>query len=231
MRFEKGRGAMFLSHLDLLKALDRSMRRAMLPVAVSGGYHRRSLIKAGPALPVGVTSEAEYVDVTFNRPVIPEGFVAAMNVALPDGLRVLEASKLGEQAPELGAWIDTATYTCTLENEPDRLLRLLRDAVSLFMEEREVWFERRRPKGDRKVEARSLTHVAAVFQSGEHVRLELALAAGSRGTLRPQEFLALLEERIPEPLEMPRPELHRTGLFRRDNDEFISPFDWQEAGS
>ena len=50
---KQGRLAM-LSHLEVARALERTVRRAGLPYAVSQGFSPHMLIAFGAALPVGV---------------------------------------------------------------------------------------------------------------------------------------------------------------------------------
>ena len=52
----------FLGHLELIATVERSIRRAGLPFAVSNGFARRMRIQFSSALPVGVSSLAEYFD-------------------------------------------------------------------------------------------------------------------------------------------------------------------------
>ncbi|MDQ3368309.1 MAG: TIGR03960 family B12-binding radical SAM protein [Myxococcota bacterium] len=63
IRFAKlGRSA-FLGHLDLVRLLARSFRRADLPLAMSRGYSPKPRISFGPALGLGVPSLGELMDV------------------------------------------------------------------------------------------------------------------------------------------------------------------------
>jgi radical SAM family uncharacterized protein/radical SAM-linked protein len=57
-----GRAA-FRGHLDLVRLLPRIFRRLDLPMFYSQGFHPKPEMMFGPALPLGVASFAEYVDV------------------------------------------------------------------------------------------------------------------------------------------------------------------------
>ncbi|MDE6373624.1 MAG: TIGR03936 family radical SAM-associated protein [Clostridia bacterium] len=59
-RYTKTDGAEYLSHLDLLRHIYRTMRRAGVTVAMSGGYHAHARIFLNNPLGVGVRSVAEY---------------------------------------------------------------------------------------------------------------------------------------------------------------------------
>ena len=58
---EQGRLAM-LSHLEVAHTLERTVRRAKLPFAISQGFSPHMKIAFGAALPVGVGSTWEIFD-------------------------------------------------------------------------------------------------------------------------------------------------------------------------
>ena len=55
-KYTKTDSAEFLSHLDLLRHVYRTLRRAQIPVAMSEGYHAHARIFLNNPLPVGVRS-------------------------------------------------------------------------------------------------------------------------------------------------------------------------------
>jgi radical SAM family uncharacterized protein/radical SAM-linked protein len=62
IRFAKVGRAAFLGHLDLVRLLARSFRRADLPLAVTRGFSPKPRISFGPALGLGVPSLGELMD-------------------------------------------------------------------------------------------------------------------------------------------------------------------------
>ncbi len=63
LRFAKVGRAAFLGHLDLVRLLSRSFRRADLPLAMTRGFSPKPRISFGPALGLGVPSLGELMDV------------------------------------------------------------------------------------------------------------------------------------------------------------------------
>jgi radical SAM family uncharacterized protein/radical SAM-linked protein len=70
IRFAKLGRAAFLGHLDLMRLLARSFRRADLPLAVTRGFSPKPRVSFGPALGLGVPSLGELVDVDLEH-VVP----------------------------------------------------------------------------------------------------------------------------------------------------------------
>lgn len=63
VRFTKTGKVRFISHRDLARVWERTLRRAELPVAYSGGFSPRPRLHFGLALSVGHESCAEYLDI------------------------------------------------------------------------------------------------------------------------------------------------------------------------
>jgi hypothetical protein len=88
IRFAKLGRAAFLGHLDLLRLLARSFRRADLSLALTRGFSPKPRIVFGPALGLGIPSLGELVDVDLEH--------------VPLGKRSWEASP-GDERIELSA--------------------------------------------------------------------------------------------------------------------------------
>jgi radical SAM-linked protein len=67
IRFAKVGRAAFLGHLDLVRLLARSLRRADLPLAMTRGFSPKPRISFGPALGLGVPSLGELMDVDLDH--------------------------------------------------------------------------------------------------------------------------------------------------------------------
>jgi radical SAM family uncharacterized protein len=67
IRFAKVGRAAFLGHLDLVRLLARSFRRADLPLAMTRGFSPKPRISFGPALGLGVPSLGELMDVDLDH--------------------------------------------------------------------------------------------------------------------------------------------------------------------
>ncbi len=101
VRYAKQGRLVALSHLELMHTLLRSIRRAGLPVAFSQGFHPKPRVSFGPALPVGVESLCEHMDLEL------VGLEDARQVGdrlareLPPGLTLLSADLLDPRAPSI----------------------------------------------------------------------------------------------------------------------------------
>jgi radical SAM-linked protein len=101
VRYSKRGRLVALSHLETMHALLRAIRRAGLPVTYSQGFHPKPKVSFGPALPVGVESLCEYLDLELLGLSDPSAVAGRLARELPEGLTVLEARPLEPQAPSI----------------------------------------------------------------------------------------------------------------------------------
>ncbi|NJC88019.1 MAG: TIGR03960 family B12-binding radical SAM protein [Desulfuromonas sp.] len=110
----KGERAAALSHLEFMTAVQRAVKRAGIPVRWSGGFHPAPRIGFGDALPLGVASEAELLDLDLAAPCEAAAAMAALNRELPAGMAVLAAQPISRRTPSAAASLATAVYRVPL---------------------------------------------------------------------------------------------------------------------
>ncbi|MCX7794238.1 MAG: TIGR03960 family B12-binding radical SAM protein [Thermodesulfovibrionales bacterium] len=68
--FSKTGELKYLSHLEMLRLIERALRRAKIPLIYTEGFHPAPKISFGPALPVGVEGLREYFDMIVDSCII-----------------------------------------------------------------------------------------------------------------------------------------------------------------
>ncbi len=117
---KQGRLAM-LSHLEVARAMERAVRRAGLPFAVSQGFSPHMKIAFGAALPVGVGGTHELVDLQMTRYVPVEEALEALRSASVADLMVKSCDYIEPQAPAASAAYPVSTYRALLSCAPEHL--------------------------------------------------------------------------------------------------------------
>jgi radical SAM-linked protein len=117
LRLRKAGRASLVSHLEFMTVVHRAVRRAGLPIRFSGGFHPQPRISFPDALPLGVESEAEIIDLELCRPLGAREVAEALGARLPEGFRVLEAAALPWQTPSPSASIRESVYRVELPAE------------------------------------------------------------------------------------------------------------------
>ena len=90
VRYSKSGSLMFISHLDLNRTMTASFLRSKLPIYYSQGFNPHPKIVFSQPLPVGVSSECEYMDFSVTEDIPCEKITETMNSVMPEGIRFLE---------------------------------------------------------------------------------------------------------------------------------------------
>ncbi len=100
--YEKNGPAAYLSQLELQDVFERAFRRAKLPLSFSAGFHPMPKLSFGMALPVGVASKAEWINVFFREDFEPVDVIKRLIPVMPEGLKPLKADRLsmGKKQPQ-----------------------------------------------------------------------------------------------------------------------------------
>jgi radical SAM-linked protein len=116
IQFGKFGALRYVGHLDLATTWERVLRRAEFPLEYTRGFNPRPRLQFATALPVGLTSECELLDVwlTARLPLDPpDALVERLNATSPAGLRTYQVSEVPIKAPALPPQVFSAEYVLT----------------------------------------------------------------------------------------------------------------------
>ncbi len=111
----------FFSQLDITRLWDRVLRRARIPVEYTRGFNPRPKLSFGPALPLGVTSLAEFLDIKLSLPYDPAIMKETLNKELPGELAVIKAENIGTEKQSVSKSIAAMYYTYTFPLKLDKI--------------------------------------------------------------------------------------------------------------
>lgn len=114
LRFTKQGKVRFVGHRDVARILERSLRRAALPLAMTEGFSPRPKVHFGLALSTGYESLGEYLDVDL-RPddagdVQLSALPAQLSALLPTGLDVTGAIEVDRREMSLQQAVNSCTW-------------------------------------------------------------------------------------------------------------------------
>lgn len=193
--FSKSGPLAYTSHLDMMRAWERSLRRAGVSLAYSGGFNPRPRLQLAAALPLGHTGEAEWLDVRLEKPMPGEDFAMALVPVLPDGLRVSQVCRVKLKEPALQTRVVAAEYFMTVEWFPefvegwDEPAEEIEARIERVLAAPELEQERR----GRRYDLRPLVERLWLERAnGGEVVLGMQLAAREGATARPEAVLKVL---------------------------------------
>jgi len=207
-QYRKGEDASWISHLDVKRTLERAMRRAQLPLALTEGHNPHPKLSFGPPLPVGITGSAEVFAIHLGSTLAPDAVKERLNAQLPPGLQILEAWVLpGYRKKETFGEIDVAEYEVMVggigaDEVEARIAELLA--------REQLIVQRGGDRPERSIDVRPFILTVSVTGSEDgEVSLRMRLKTGSHGGARPQEIVELLGLHGGDgPVRC-----HRTGLY------------------
>jgi radical SAM family uncharacterized protein/radical SAM-linked protein len=144
LRLRKDGRARMVAHLEFMKVIHRAVHRAELPLRFSQGFHPAPRISFPDALPTGVESDAEIIDLELFRPISAEEAVTALNQQLPEGFRVLEGAVVDWKTASPSVCITESVYLLQLPETPQADLPL---RIAAFLEAETVTTTRDKGNG------------------------------------------------------------------------------------
>lgn len=183
MRFAKRGDLRLISHHDLMRTLERALRRARLPVAHSQGFSPRPKITFALALGLGIEGKREVVDIEFSQPLDCAEVQDRLSGVLPPGFDVIEVAPLvGDEAKLPSGVRYTIAIPTELHDDASR-------ALDAFLAAPQWIYVRRRPDRSSEFDLRPHVVQAALDREGQ---LSFRLAIDPKGSVRPEEFLDAL---------------------------------------
>lgn len=105
----------FLSNLNTMHMMERALRRAKIPFALSEGFNPHIRLSMGTVLPVGLWGKKEYFDLELDQPMPLDQLCAALNQVLPVGAHIIQAKEIEAAAPSLMKAVNCAAYGFVLQ--------------------------------------------------------------------------------------------------------------------
>ena len=199
LALHKGEELRFLSHLDFAQAVERMIRRAEIKLAYSEGFNPHMKISFSSALALGVTAEAEYIDMDVLEEDTLESIMERLNRVAPHGLEVLGGKVMPEKVKKMMAICNYAIYEVTgpvtdVDVDWDVLLKSFNDATEIF-------YEKVTPKKTRIIDVKEFVKepIVATVKDGM-VTLTMGIGIYPQGTIKPSEVWNLGRQQFNWPI-------------------------------
>jgi len=199
LALHKGEELRFLSHLDFAQAVERMIRRAEIKLAYSEGFNPHMKISFSSALALGVTAEAEYIDMDILEEDTLESIMERLNRVAPHGLEVLGGKVMPEKVKKMMAICNYAIYEVTgpvtdVDVDWDVLLKSFNDATEIF-------YEKVTPKKTRIIDVKEFVKepIVATVKDGM-VTLTMGIGIYPQGTIKPSEVWNLGRQQFNWPI-------------------------------
>jgi len=191
VRFRRGQEVKFISHLDLMRLWTRALIRAGVPLAYSEGFNPHPRLSLAAPLAVGVTGEAELLDIFLSKWVSPHFFTAAVSHQLPPGIEILQTYPIGPNQPALPAQVRYAEYQ--VEVETDKPPEDIESALSSLLALEHLPWQHQRDTGPRRYDLRVLIDDLWLIDFHHpYGTIGMRLRCDNSGSGRPEQVAAAL---------------------------------------
>jgi len=206
--YEKGVNVRYISQLDFVRVLNRTVRRSGLPVTYTVGFNPHPVMTVAAPIPVGTTSTYECIDIDFDTKQDLAFLAAHMDKTFPEGIHVLEAKEVTEQSVPFRD-IDSASYTVTVEYTgaaPD---------VDTFLTQSEILIDKKTKKGIKEIDIKpDITELKLLNATNGICTFAMHLPCGNEKNIKPELVVQALEKYQPQfHAECTLP--HRTAVYAK----------------
>ena len=214
LEITKGEPIRYISHLDFASLMQRAICRTHLPAAYSEGFNPHMKISFASALSVGVTSDAEYMDLELKKDICQPELFDKLSKALPPGVRLLKARQIDMRAKALMSIVDEASYSIVLPCQDD--LNTVTEAINKFNQTKEIVVVRETPKKRKEIEIKQYLPKAMQYNLEDNtLNISLNIKITSTGTTKPNEILDVLKNEYKLNISVENALVCRTGLYHQ----------------
>ena len=197
--FEKRRRAKYISHLDLMRCMQRAFRRAGVPIWFTEGFNPHAYLMFPLALSLGYESGCECMDFRIDGDMSMQEAMERLNRVLPPDLQILAVAEPVRKHTDIAfadyaVQLDCADASVSAEQ--------LCAAWETFFAQPQILVEKKTKRGTAEVDVKAQAQVTDVQRADHALLLKLRMPAGTSVNVNPglltDAFLAWLPEHAPE---------------------------------
>ncbi len=182
--FGKSYPARHIGHLDLMRTMQRALRKSGLPVRYSQGFNPHIKMSFASPLSVGIAGEKEIMDVSLASESGETVFRDALNRVLPDCLKAVFTRAIDESFPTLMGLAAGSRYRI----EPDARPGAFADAAKRLMATEEYEAVRKTKSGEAVCNIRPYIYALAA----DHASISFTALNLPGGSLKPSVVMNAL---------------------------------------
>lgn len=213
LNYEKTENARYISHLDFVRVLNRTIRRSNLPITYTEGFNPHPVMVVAMPIGVGITSSNEYIDIDFDENPGEDVVFERFKNTFPEGILVKQAKLKTDTMPSFKA-LDEARYICELETHGVSEIDL-----NGFLSQDKIIVSKKTKSSVKDVDIKNDIKQISLLEKGEnYFKFSLCVPAGNTYNLKPE--LVFTAMAAYQNFELVFVKVHRTNLYAQGK-EFI----------
>ncbi|NLB51715.1 MAG: DUF2344 domain-containing protein [Syntrophomonadaceae bacterium] len=178
----------FLSNLDMMHMMERALRRADIPYALTEGFNPHIKLSMGTVLPVGLWGEREYFDLELTKEVSIDWFIKQMDSVLPEHINIMRAIENNSQE-SLMKTINAACYSYKIIGLSESEVKQI---INNMMNKSELTIASRGKKKNVEKNLKPGIYEIEVKEQNDSVIIDLTVAVGEPVNIRFDELKDVL---------------------------------------
>lgn len=220
VNFERPEDICYIGHIDLKTAIERGLRRTLLPLKFTEGFNSRVKMETGFPLSVGMVGEDEYFDFYLKEELDIGTIKETLNSAFAGTIIIKDAKVIPDNSPSitsLDAILVHFVYGKVLESISDEEIE---NYFKKVLESSEIIIER---EGKKKEIRKFIENLELLKREGENVEVLFSIYFTHSGSVRVDELLNILKN-SGLLIEFEYSVRKRTSVFYKG--KIVSPFDF-----
>ena len=220
VNFERPEDICYIGHIDLKTAIERGLRRTLLPLKFTEGFNSRVKMETGFPLSVGMVGEDEYFDFYLKEELDIGTIKETLNSAFAGTIIIKDAKVIPDNSPSitsLDAILVHFVYGTVLESISDEEIE---NYFKKVLESSEIIIER---EGKKKEIRKFIENLELLKREGENVEVLFSIYFTHSGSVRVDELLNILKN-SGLLIEFEYSVRKRTSVFYKG--KIVSPFDF-----
>lgn len=224
IKYTKESNIKFVGHLDLLRTLQRIIRRADLPADFSKGFNPHMSVSIAQPLSVGMYSGGEYMDVVFTEEVSTDIIKKKLAENTPSGIKILDVIKIrenenNEKIPQTMALIDGARYTIKIKYKDTSKI----DETFKKLLNEDNWMILKKTKsGENMVNIKPMIKTIEYNIQNNILVLKVLLSCGSKENLSAELLTQFIKENMSGPDNDAFVDIKREEMYAYRNNKLVS---------
>ena len=183
--FEKTKRIRHVGHLDLMRTMQRALRRSNLPISFSMGFNPHMLLNFAAPLSVGISGKREIMEVPLSKEITESDFKSALSAVLPSDLPCIAVRAVEDKHPAPMSMLRAAAYSIEFYENVQPLI----DAIPRLLARDTIMVMRKTKSGEKLCDIRPMIYDLCA-DDDTHISCTLSLCESA--TCKPELLMDAL---------------------------------------
>ncbi len=197
-KYSKTGNLKYISHLDVLRFIQRAVKRANIPACYSEGFNPHMKTSFGFPLSLGNESIGEYFDLEVKEKIDLNDFVENLNKVMPKEMQILKAA-YKEDEESIMAKCAYVSYLINIEfeninlEELNNYLEEMRETGAIFNREKK---NKKNKMVIKEINTKDYINYLKLNKTNENkATIEAVFVTTQTGSMKTDEFIKLIERK------------------------------------